>query len=1040
MSPENWSRIKELFDAALELDCPQRVSFLVENCHEESLRQQVEQLLLNYEEAGSFLDDPALNPRIPVPNGPPERQLEGAPDPYPALGELLATITSAEADDPMVGRQLGAYKLVRRIGQGGMAAVFLASRADDEYRHQVAVKLVQPGLDGSDVLSRFRNERQTLAGLDHPNIVKLLDGGTTPEGLPFLVMDYVEGSPIDEYCDRHKLSVDERLNLFGKVCAAVHYAHQKLVIHRDLKPSNILVVANGTPKLLDFGIAKVLNPEPTAQDLLVTQTGTRCMTPAYASPEQMRGTLVTPATDIYSLGVVLYELLTGHRPYRLTQLTPGEMERAICEQEPETPSIAVSWVESVTSSDGRPITKTPELVSQTREGQPDKLRRRLRGDLDSNVLKALEKEPKRRYGSVEELARDIDQHLKHLPVTARPSTLGYRVSKFIQRHKIEVSAALILALVLVAAALGVIAPATVFISSPRTKKLSPSVKVVTLTSNVGDEVSPSFSPDGNQITYSWNGEKQDISHVYVKLISPGPPRKLTNNAAHDFWPAWSPDGQTIAFMRDFGSGTYGIYLIPALGGQETKLWDVFLPESLFLRGPFLAWLPDSKWLVYTNRDAPDHTTRLFMLNVDTRESRRVTAPPEGTIGDSKPAVSPDGSRLVFSRLTGLGPEDLFILKLDPNDSSGSEPQRISFFNSDVAGVAWTPGGRNLVFSREQELWKLAFSKSGSVASEPQKIEWFGSGGTSPAIARLGNRVAYVKGYGGPLNIWQLGLDQAREKGDKRKAANEAIDLIPSTSSEFAPQYSPDGKRIAFESDRTGSLEIWTCQSDGSNCLMLTSFGKQATGVPHWSPDGRQIVFYSRPDGNAQIYIINSDSSGLRRLTNDKWENFYPVWSRDGRWIYFASNRTGTDQVWKELAGGGEPVQVTMNGGFASAESVDGRYVYYTRSKDALASLWKLPVDGGEESKIVDGVVITNFSLTARGLYYMSQPDPRSGTKLVQFLGFGNQHPRVVATIKQNVYAGFSLSPDERWLLYAPSGRGGSNIMLVENSDLEGGTQ
>jgi feruloyl esterase len=353
----------------------------------------------------------------------------------------------------MVDRHLGAYKLVRRIGQGGMAAVFLAVRADDEYSKQVAVKLVQPGLDSRDLLNRFRNERQTLAGLDHPNIVKLLDGGSTSEGLPFLVMDYVEGSPIDEYCDQHKLSVDERLHLFGKVCEAVRYAHQKLVVHRDLKPSNILVVADGTPKLLDFGIAKVLNPESSGQRLLVTQTGTRCMTPAYASPEQMRGKSVTTATDIYSLGVVLYELLTGHRPYRLTQHTPAEMERAICEQEPEPPSTVISRVENETSSDGIPIIKTPELVSQTREGQPDKLRRRLRGDLDNIVLKALQKEPQRRYESVDEFSEDIGRHLQHLPVKARPSTLAYRASKFVQRHRIEASAVAVVLVVLAAAAL-----------------------------------------------------------------------------------------------------------------------------------------------------------------------------------------------------------------------------------------------------------------------------------------------------------------------------------------------------------------------------------------------------------------------------------------------------------------------------------------------------------------------------------------------------------------------------------------------------------
>ena len=441
MTPDNWNAAKELFEAALELDSSQRSAFLAENCREESVRQQVERLLNDYQEAGSFLDAPASNALEQI-------QREDAS----LLHSLPVTATSAEAENPMVGRQLGAYKLMRRVGQGGMAAVFLAARADDEYHKQVAVKLVQPGLDSRDLLNRFRTERQTLAGLDHPNIVKLLDGGSTPDGMPFLVMDYVEGKPIDEYCDQHKLSVDERLHLFGKVCDAVQYAHQNLVIHRDLKPSNILVVGDGTPKLLDFGIAKVLSPEHSAQGLQLTQTGARCMTPAYASPEQMRAKQVTPSTDIYSLGVVLYELLSGHRPYRLTEHTPAEIERAICDQEPENPSTAVSRVENDTSSDGRPITRTPELVSLVREGQPDKLRRRLRGDLDNIVLKALQKEPQRRYESVADFSEDIGRHLQHLPVRARPSTFAYRASKFIQRHKVEVSAALVILVVIAATA------------------------------------------------------------------------------------------------------------------------------------------------------------------------------------------------------------------------------------------------------------------------------------------------------------------------------------------------------------------------------------------------------------------------------------------------------------------------------------------------------------------------------------------------------------------------------------------------------------
>ena len=437
-----WKRVKELFQTALDLEPSQRLAFLAENCPDEEIREEVEVLLRSYQEAGSFLNNPAVN-RLWE-----ERASEASSDSKSTCAHFT-TVPETEVIEPMIGRRLGAYKIARRLGQGGMAVVFLATRADDEYQKQVAIKLVQPGYDNRELLSRFRNERQTLADLDHPNIVKLLDGGSTPEGSPFLVMDYVQGTPIDDYCDRHKMRVDDRLRLFSKVCEAVQYAHRKSIVHRDLKPSNIQVTDDGTPKVLDFGIAKVLNPPSSAQTLLLTQTGTRCMTPAYASPEQMRGKSITAATDIYSLGVVLYELLSGHRPYRLKQNTPAEIERAICEEEPEPPSTAVSRVESEITSNGDPVTKTPELVSESREGAPEKLRRHLRGDLDNIVLKALQKEPEKRYRSVEEFSQDIQRHLQHLPVKARRATLAYRTSKFVRRHKSQIVAASVGAVLLI---------------------------------------------------------------------------------------------------------------------------------------------------------------------------------------------------------------------------------------------------------------------------------------------------------------------------------------------------------------------------------------------------------------------------------------------------------------------------------------------------------------------------------------------------------------------------------------------------------------
>ena len=298
-------------------------------------------------------------------------------------------------------------------------------------------------------MRRFRNERQTLAALDHPNIVKLLDGGETEDRLPYLVMDFVEGRSITDYCDAHRLSTAERLLLFRTVCGAISYAHQRLVIHRDLKPGNILVTADGAPKLLDFGIAKLLNPEAGAT-LVVTRTGQRLMTPDYASPEQVRGEPLTNSTDVYSLGVVLYELLTGHRPYRVKTQSPLEIERIICEEEPLKPSTAVTRSYERTTADGTSIVLTPEVVSRTREGNPKELSCRLHGDLDAIVMMALRKEAQRRYSSVYEFSEDIRRHLEGLPVKARPNTLSYRASKFLHRHK-DAAVAVVALLALVSA-------------------------------------------------------------------------------------------------------------------------------------------------------------------------------------------------------------------------------------------------------------------------------------------------------------------------------------------------------------------------------------------------------------------------------------------------------------------------------------------------------------------------------------------------------------------------------------------------------------
>ncbi len=398
--PVDPERVDKLFYRAQEMPQGTRAAFLAQACGEDAeLRREVQSLLNTIEDTrDDFLE-------------------------RPLLAGNAANATTPE------GRRLGAFRILREIGHGGMSRVFLAIRDDDEIQQQVAVKVLKWGTSTREAVRRFRRERQILAHVEHPFVARFLDAGTTDDDLPYVVMEHVEGQPITRYCETHRLSIRERLQLFRKVCSAVQFAHQNLIIHRDLKPGNVLVTTTGTPKLLDFGIAKLLPEDPLSSvaptQSYLTATGLQPMTLAYASPEQIRGGSITTSSDVYSLGVILYQLLTGLRPYGRPDDSALELARAVCEEIPTKPSTAVQ-----------------------RDRQNAGRRRRLSGDLDSIVLKALEKDPRRRYASVEQFSEDIHRYLEGQPVNARDATVFYRVGRYLRRHRLEVTAVLAIFLVI----------------------------------------------------------------------------------------------------------------------------------------------------------------------------------------------------------------------------------------------------------------------------------------------------------------------------------------------------------------------------------------------------------------------------------------------------------------------------------------------------------------------------------------------------------------------------------------------------------------
>jgi serine/threonine protein kinase len=399
MTPERFRQIRNLFDAVIEREPGERRSFLEQAC----------------------LGDRLLHAEV-------DRLLEAH---YKRLGPMDRPAVVLDTGlDRMEGRQVGPYEILREIGTGGMATVYLARRADGLFERNVALKFVQPEASNQDVMRRFQQEQQILAGLDHPNIARLLDAGSIDSTSPYFVMEFVDGIPIDRYCDERRLNVKARVKLFQMVCSAVQYANRRGVVHRDLKPSNILVTVDGVPKLLDFGISKLLDEAQAPATAYLTRNSLRPMTPEYASPEQVKGESATVATDVYSLGVVLYEVLTGHRPYRMNNRVMHEIVRVICEEAPTRPSTAVTQ------------DVTPDALSRARETTPGELKRELSGDIDSMLLKALEKEPRNRYPSAEEFEKDLSRYLLGEPVEARSNHAVRWLVAFMRRHSGWILAAL----------------------------------------------------------------------------------------------------------------------------------------------------------------------------------------------------------------------------------------------------------------------------------------------------------------------------------------------------------------------------------------------------------------------------------------------------------------------------------------------------------------------------------------------------------------------------------------------------------------------
>ena len=872
----------------------------------------------------------------------------------------------------MTAQTLLHYTILGKLGEGGMGIVYQAR--DSHLDRLVAIKVLPPDkVADPQRQARFVQEAKAASALRHPNIVTIHDIARDA-GHDFIVMEHVAGKTLSQLIGRRGLKLQDAVRYAIQTADALACAHAAGIVHRDLKPSNIMVDEHGVVRVLDFGLAKLTQTEtgedvPTETMRPETEEGTIVGTTSYMSPEQAEGKAVDARSDVFSFGSVLYEMLCGRKAF--------------------TGDSAVSRLAAILNRDPAPL--------------GDEVPR----DLERIVARCLRKDRARRWQSMadvkvalEDVKEDSDSG--RLAVAEKPARRGARWPT-----------------VLGALAVVVIAAGCVLWLLNRPGKTTVAVPVpVPLTTYPGFQSWPSFSPEGDRVAFSWNGFTRDNFDIYVKLIGEDLPVRLTKDPARDLFPAWSPDGHWIAFLRILPGEKSGLFLIPSVGGAERKLIEV--------TGGRISWHPSSRWLVIPDRDSLQEPRALFLVSVETGEKRKLTYPPQGLRGDVDPAVSPDGRAVAFTRSVTTESSDLYLLELSRDLRTIGEPKRITFWQRCTNEPAWWPDGNSILFASgasasNKTLWQMAVREPVRRAGEPERLPFGGESQIlAPAVSRQG-RVAYMQ-TAVRAHIWRL------ELGGSHRA-----DMLPmnSTRLDHIPQYSPDGNRIAFVSNRSGSYEIWLCEADGSNVMKLTSFGGPVVASPAWSPDGRRIAFYARPDGINESYIVGADGGRPERLRGTQSGDWIYSWSRDGKSIYFGSDRSGKLQVWKVPAGGGDPVQITKQGGTYGVESPDGKFIYYLAetSEGEGTELRRVPVEGGEEIRITGVVHPQFFSVVERGIYYISS----SENPAVQRFNFATRKVETVAKVEGRVAWGFSVSPDSRWLLYAAleGGSEQSDLMMVE---------